>query len=72
MRRAAVQRLLETQAREHGKHTAALLAVVSEQNDRIMFLAGRTWQPSPAATVIEPPEPDGEKYTASPEQYNLV
>lgn len=67
MRRAAVQKLLDTQTREHGKHVATLLQVISEQNDRLMHLAGRTWQPAPADKRELEPLPD--RYSASPEQF---
>lgn len=47
-----------------------LLGVIERQNDRIMFLAGRTWEPSPAA--LEPPVTVesllDERYSWAPEQ----
>ena len=47
-----------------------LLAIIERQNDRIMFLAGRTWEPSPAQ--LEPPVTVesllDERYSWAPEQ----
>lgn len=57
MTRSAVQRLLEAQAREHSKQIAGLFTIISEQNDRIMYLAGRTWGLPPQA-----PEPEREVF----------
>lgn len=52
------RRTFETLIREHARREQQLLTIISEQNDRIMFLAGRTWVPAPADLEPEPePEP---------------
>lgn len=48
-----------------------LLAIIEKQNDRIMYLAGREWEPSPAS--LEPPPSleemlDTQRYQFAPEQ----
>lgn len=48
-----------------------LLAIIEKQNDRIMLLAGRPWESSPAS--LEPPVTlqdmlDDERYQFAPEQ----
>lgn len=34
--------------RHYERQIDKLLAIIDKQNDRLMHLAGRTWQPSPA------------------------
>lgn len=48
-----------------------LLSIIDKQNDRIMLLAGRAWEPSPAS--LEPPPTldellDRSRYSFAPEQ----
>lgn len=47
IRRKTLERLLSDQQRTHQADRRELLQVIATQNDRLMFLAGRTWDMPP-------------------------
>jgi hypothetical protein len=56
--------------RQHERQIDKLLAVIAEQNDRIMLLAGTPWQPPPAAEpAYAPPAEEPADYMLRPESY---
>jgi hypothetical protein len=55
------RRTVEAIQRSHERQQQLLLAVIREQNDRLMLLAGRPWAPSPLETqaaLVEDEEPE--------------
>lgn len=54
VRRRTLDRLLADQQRAHQRDRAELVQIIRDQNDRIMFLAGRQYTPTPLDLHTEP------------------
>lgn len=54
------RRTVESLLRHHARREEALLAIVREQNDRLMLLSGRPFSPTPLelARIAEAPDYD--------------
>jgi hypothetical protein len=58
-------------ARSYERQIDKLFAIIEKQNDRIMYLAGATWQQPPAQDVPVPADPFEDieaRYTHLPER----
>lgn len=67
------RRTVDALVRQHVREKEALLAVIREQNDRLMHLAGRPWalpprDPAPVREDEDTPSP----YVLDPEQLTEV
>jgi hypothetical protein len=66
-----MERLLGDQQRAHQADRRELIELIREQNDRIMYLAGRQYAPTPLETAValtEPVEQDDEETIPDPWQ----